>query len=180
MNISLPQFPTAELLYAVPRLSPDSLFGVSSEVFKQWVARGHVVLSSADTSGKGRPTLHTAADVVQVAFIRRLTTQGLSPGLAGIVWQKIRGLLDDWRNGMPNADRLVLFHFNYSGDLHWLVVPEAGFSIAQMAKADRREEAHSDWSDAQFMIRFDHFVRHVIARLQIIIDTRDERTIRLD
>jgi hypothetical protein len=61
-----------------------------------------------------------------------------------------------------------------------VVEPEAEFSIAKMAKADGRADADTDWSDAQFMIRFDHFVHHVIARLQIIIDTRDERIIRLD
>src|SRR6266849_5520795 len=92
-----PQFPTAELLQCMPG------GGLTDEAFKQWRNRGIVSLSSCETSGRGRPALHSGADVIQVAAIRELTRQGILAHGASSVWKVIRESLANRISRQPGS-----------------------------------------------------------------------------
>jgi hypothetical protein len=155
-DLDIPQFPTQELLACVP--------GVSHDLFKQWIGRKVVMLSSPENIGRGKRPLYRGTDVIQVAAIQELTRQGMMTSRATLAWQTvIRGRLIAWRTDLATHDP------PYDVGVFFWVNPETEELIAQpFSEAPDAEKPldHPDAPDVMIIFRTDRFILHMIERMQ--------------
>lgn len=69
--------------YSTPELL--TVTRVSGSLFKQWIDRGHLSLSSG-APGTGNRRQHTSRDVLQVAVLAELARLGVPPNRGKLVW----------------------------------------------------------------------------------------------
>ncbi len=138
---------TAELLARVP--------AISAKVLEQWQLRGHVELRNPG-SGRGRPAIRLAIDVLQLATFVELARIGVQLGHARLVWLIVheRVMLEHFglpqprvrADGVvlcadPAADRVIVRPFDAAGPLAALEdirpAPDA-FTVLRVAPLVKR------------------------------------------
>lgn len=169
-DLDSPDFDTAEMLACCRGLKRGTL--------SKWESEKTLSLST----GLGEPgvlTKRTGRDIMQVALKNNLSRQGVLNRGFDSVWKIVdQRISRRSAQGAADTDRATaIFHVDDAGYLKVLLVDDAKFLIGALGELDRLiEENQGDEAGGaiRVIVQLDRFIDDMVARMQSIIDTRDD------
>ncbi|MGF1623977.1 MAG: hypothetical protein ACFCVH_03760 [Alphaproteobacteria bacterium] len=144
--------------------------GLTPQLLSQRIFRNLLDLQVPDRRGKA--TLFTGRDVLQIALHHELTRQGIIARGFPSIWKVVDARISK-RAETGDPEKLAgLFHVDHDGFLKLKLVREDVFTLADL---DRDAAGPDDRGAlAQAMIRIDVFIDDVVERLRVLRESADD------